>query len=350
VHSNVISVILQAPPSTPPANIKVMYVTADALLVEWDAVARATLYKVQVAEANNVTAGPWHTSWLTLSAFSDYASPGTSGVLRTTQAVLDGLSTSKTYAVRVVAGSLHAGPTGSFPLTSVSTPPYTPSPGPGPADVSVSVHRVTDDSITIRWSESRGRTLDPSNHSRPVFFISYRPQAGAEWLGGLNASRGKWSGCSTIVVAEGTYIGAPPGCSEVQVLSTVAGVSSYQMTFQGLARGVAHQIRLLAFTLHTPRNVRAVYTGPADACVNGSLAAGGDSCVAGAMFLFLQAPASATDGAYTGMRVRVRSGAGEGQIRSIVAYTGSMRRVTLSAGAHARIQTYAPQKLLNPLS
>ncbi len=333
VSSNVISVILQAPPSASPTSVKVMYVTSSSLLVEWIAVARATLYKVQVAEASNVTAGPWDTSWLTLSTFTDYASPDTSGVLRATQAVITGLSTTKTYAVRVLGGSLHGGASGSFPVTSASTPAFTPSPGPQPTDVTIAVHRVTATSITIRWSETRGRTLDPSNHSRPVFFINIKRQAAVDWGGGMNASRGRWSGCSTVVVAEGTYIGAPPGCAEVDVLSRVSGVSSYQLTFGGLPSGVPHQIRMLAFSLDTPRNVRALYTGMADACVNGRLVASGGVCVAGNVSLFLQAPASTTNGAYTGMRVRVKSGAGEGQIRRVTAYAGSSRTVTLSAGA-----------------
>lgn len=338
VASAEFTVTLQAPPTEAPSNVTVMYVTSNSLYLEWDLVARATLYRVQIATSPVTKSGPWYTVNQTLGNFTDLAT------LRVNLALVTGLETGTgAYAARVYAGSIHLTRDGTYTVASPVTEAYTAWPAPNnETDLNVTIHRVTQNSITYNWEHSPGSSVNPTNHMEPVFYLYYRPvypynpfnpQPLEPWSGGLNVSGSKSTGCTTVTTVEGgQYIGDAPGCGNITEMNETLGIFSYRHTFSSLQGGLPHQIKVVTFNLNTPRYIRTMFSGVADVCVGGLSAVGNTSCtVSGADYIFLQLPASGTDAAYTGLFIKITSGPGIGQIREIIGYLGAERRAQLDS-------------------
>lgn len=339
VSSAIFTVTLQAPPSDAPSNVTIIYVTSDSFYLEWDLVARATLYRVQIASSPFAKSGPWYTVNQTLGNFTDL------NTLRINLALVPGLQggiAGKAYAVRIYAGSVHLTTLGTYTVASPVTQAYTPWPSPNNAtDLTINVYRVTQNSISYTWQHIPGSSTDPTNHSQPAFYVYYR-QLGGSWTGGLNVSRGKATGCTTVTTVEGgTYIGDAPGCNPIQASNYSNGIFSYIHNFSNLVGGIPHEIKVVTFNLNTPRAIRSLFTGIADLCVSGLTLWGVQNCtVSTANFIFLQFPASTTDNSYTGLRIRILSGPGIGQIRTITRYLGSERRAQLNTALVPMIDEY----------
>ena len=335
VDGNIINVLLRPPPMAHVEGLEVLYITEDSAFLRWDGLPRAEFYKVLFSYDSKETAGPWIGSFNAFSTWEDSKNVhNETQIFRNPNAKVTGLFPEKRYRFKIVAGSRHEHPLGSFSSESLpSDKAYHTALAPHSSDLELELHKITESSITVRFSVSLQASVDPANHSQNILSLLLKKGDGA-FEGGLNTS-----GCTTEVITDDTYIGAAPGCEDFTVLNyTAVGRTYYEYTFLGLVEGVKHSVMVKTFNLNSPNRRAIVLSVKATSCICAQYGSNGaciqyrifgssTACTPDEFSVWLQPPASENDHAYDTLFAFVRRGTGAGQRRRITMYHGSERRI-----------------------
>ena len=359
VIGNVVPAILQGPPSGPLTGVRVIYLTLGSALLSWTPVMLASIYKVQLASSNIIVAGPWSDPGDAV-IFLDWPLQDQPQIYRSYEANLTGLDPTKSYKFRVLAGSLHNSPNGTFPVQSKATALYVANSPPTQSDVAVTLYRFTSTSLTLRFNASASRSVDPADHFQPLFVAFLKISGQSSWSGPQSSffAQNVSLGCSNVESENGLSVGRNLGCDSFTLVSNISGLYTFQYSFSGLPAGQVDDVNVQVFSLHSPFTKSVVYFGKANRCVctdptaTSTILYGGQayfflngqmksncttlyllqtslSCSLGGAFLYLMPPASQQPNAYTGLRVFVRSGPGIGQEKTIMQYKGGAARLAI---------------------
>ena len=359
IAGNVVPAVLQAAPSEPITGVRVVYVTQNSVLLSWNPVKLASIYKVLLAESNVIVAGPWFEPGGD-NTYSGWPSQDQPQIYCTQEANLTGLDPTKSYSFRVLAGSYHSDPSGTFPIQSNSTGYYNPAASPLPTDISASLYRFTTASLTIRFNASASRSIDPTDQSQPHFDLFLRASGQSTWSSGVVSflSKNVSLGCSNIESEQAISAGRNPGCDSFIVVNYDFGIITFQYSFNNLPFGQVDDIKIQTYNLNSPYTKSLIFSGFANRCVctdpavSATILFAGKayffsrgqmqsscsslyllqstlSCTLNGTFLYLMPPASMQQDAYTGLLVFVRSGPGVGQERTIVSYKGGATRLAI---------------------